>query len=129
MPWANGPNADDLEIAHAIHEVVPGMSSRAREVCPSDIRGVQSVLRTAEEPDRTRAEVGEGIQDSEFAELFDVPSLFKADEPGRKPAQIPSIFPLRPAVEGRFFDAHSSVHLDHAHPATRLAPEKSSSIK
>ena len=33
------------------------------------------VLRAAEESDRTGAATGEGIQDSEFAELFDVPPV------------------------------------------------------
>lgn len=60
-----------------------------------------------------------------------VPSGRSADEPGRKPAQMPSITPFLPAVLAPPFSRtsldQSSTHRDHAHPATKLAPAKSSS--
>ena len=47
----------------------------AGEVRAAEIGSVQSILPAAEKSARAGAPAGEGIQDSEFAELFDVPPV------------------------------------------------------
>jgi hypothetical protein len=54
---------------------VPGMPSGPGEICTTEIRGIQSVLPDAEESTGAGPKACEGIQDSKFAELFDVPPV------------------------------------------------------